>query len=231
MLTISINEPELQHIELIRIALSEESLEARERAIINVKHDVVATRLDVLSRKLGPNWTSDPKNSEFANWVAQSSPQRHEFIYELSQTGRRYEDKWERKLNTAEQIGKMIHLSIREKKYQGVQTIGGILEQVSDQAKELGASGARDTDTLRKIWKMYRGVVHLGMAIDFCDENPNPDMNVLQIAEQFRRCLSENAPKSRSKPYVDPDTQISFAYLSRIWGPRFQDRGLPYDIG
>ncbi|MCZ8151404.1 MAG: hypothetical protein O9292_03255 [Rhodobacteraceae bacterium] len=53
MMTVSINEPELLSIELFRVALSEPEVELREKAIANAKHEVVALRLDALSKRLG----------------------------------------------------------------------------------------------------------------------------------------------------------------------------------
>ncbi|MBQ0717891.1 MAG: hypothetical protein KBT64_11800, partial [Sulfitobacter litoralis] len=60
MLTITINEPELNFIELVRLALSEETKEQRERAIENVKHEAVAARLDLLAAEGGSSWATDP---------------------------------------------------------------------------------------------------------------------------------------------------------------------------
>lgn len=230
MLTIKINEPELNFVELIRLALSEETKEQRESAIKNVKHEVVAARLDLLAAEGGSRWASDPQNANFVQWTIRTSAERREAAYGFSQTARRYEDKNERRLNIAEHVGKLIWLSILEKKFEGVQTEIGILRQVSDDAKSHTVSGARDIDTLRKVWATYKGVVHLGMALDFCEEHPTHQANLLHIAEQYRLALSQNCPKGTSKPYVSPAEQISFVYLSSLKGLRFRDRGLPYDI-
>ncbi len=231
MLTITINEPELNFVELIRLALSEETTEQKERAIKNVKHEAVAARLDLLAAEGGSSWATDPDNAHFVQWTIRTSAERREAAYEFSKTARRYEERNERRLNIAEHIGKLIWLSILDRKFEGVQTEIGILQQVSDDAKSHAVSGARDIDTLRKAWATYRGVVHLGMALDFCEENPNQKMNLLHIAERYRQGLSQNCPKGTSKPYVSPAEQISFVYLSRLKGLRFRDRGLPYDIG
>jgi hypothetical protein len=91
-------------------------------------------------------------------------------------------------------------------------------------------SGARDKDTLRKIWNSYRGVVHLGIAIDYCENHPAQNLHVFHLAELFRKTLSENCPKGTSKPYVDPGEQISFLYISTLSGPRFRNRGLPFGV-
>ena len=162
--------------------------------------------------------------------MAETAGERHEAAFELSQTFNRYEDRNERKLNVAEQIGKLVWLSIQDKKFEGVQTNNGLLKQVQDDARKHDVSGAKDKDTVRKIWNTYRGVVHLGMAIDYCDESPDQNLNVLHVAERFRRDLSQSCPKGTSKPYVDPAEQISFLYISKLWGPRFGDRGLPFDV-
>ena len=231
MLSVAINEPELRSIEYIRIALSEPTPELRAKAIANAKYEVVAFRLEALSDKLGPEWMSDPENSEFVQWIAKSSSERHEASYEFLQTSRQYEERNERKLNVAEHIGKLIWLSIQDNRFEGVQTPEGILKQVSDQAQEYKVSGARDLDTLRGIWNAYLGVVHLGMAIDYCEDNPDHDQNVLFLAENYRLGLSRFCPKGTKKPYVSEREQIMFYYYSNTWGPRFRDRGLPFSIG
>lgn len=231
MLGVPINEPELRSIEYIRIALSELTPELREKAISNAKHEVMAFRLEALSGKLGPEWMSDPKNAEFVQWIAKSSSERHEASYAFLQTARQYEERNERKLNVAEQIGKLIWLSIQDNRFEGVQTPEGILKQVSAQAQEYKVSGARDLDTLRAIWNTYRGVVHLGMAMDYCEDNPDHNQNVLFLAENFRLDLSRFCPKGTKKPYVPEQEQIMFCYYSNTWGPRFRDRGLPFSIG
>ena len=230
MLTVSINEPELFSIELFRVALGEPEAELREKAIANVKHEVVALRLESLSKRLGSSWMSEPQNAEFVQWIARTSSARHEASYEFYQTARRYEERYERKLNVAEHIGKLIWLSIQDERFEGVQTNEGILKQVRDQALENGISGAKDLDVLRTIWKTYRGVVHLGMAIDHCDDSPDPKPHVLHVAENYRRALCHFCPKGTKNPYVSKDEQIRFSYLSDTSGPRFRDRGLPFDI-
>jgi hypothetical protein len=230
MLTVSINEPELLSIDLIRIALSEPTDELREKAVANAKHEVVALRLEALSGSLGTDWMSDPKNADFVQWIAKTSIERHEAGRELSRTARLFEERNERKLNVAEHIGKLIWLSIQDGKFEGVQTDGGILKQVRDVALENAVSGAKDLDVLRAIWKTYRGVVHLGMAMDYCDEQPDPERNVLHVAETYRRGLSLFYPKGTKNPYVPKDAQIMFLYLSKTSGPRFLDRGLPFAV-
>lgn len=230
MLTVSINEPELLSIELIRVALSEPEAELRKKAIANAKHEVVAFRLDSLSKELGTGWMSEPQDAEFVQWIARTSSARHEASYEFSQIFQRYEEQYERKLNVAEHIGKLIWLSIQDEKFEGVQTDEGILKQVREQALEGGISGAKDLDVLRKIWRTYRGVVHLGMAIDYCEDCADPKPHVLHVAENYRRCLSQFCPKGTKKPYVSEDDQIKFLYLSITSGPRFRNRGLPFDV-
>lgn len=230
LLTVYINEPELEAIGLIRMALSEAKMDARMRAINNVKHEVVADRLDSLAGKNDANWASDLNNAEFTQWMIRTGAERRKASLEVSEVLKRYEQENQRRLNVAEHIGKLIWLSILEKKFEGVQTKIGILEQVRDDAKIHSVRGAKDVDTLRKTWAIYRGVVQLGMALDFCEENPNQQMNVLHLAERYRLGLSENLPKSTSKPYVDPDEKISFVYLSKTSGPRFQNLGLSFEV-
>jgi hypothetical protein len=230
VLTVSINEPELLSIELIRVALSEPEAELRKKAIANAKHEVVAFRLDSLSKGLGTGWMSEPQDAEFVQWIARTSSTRHEASYEFSRTCQQYEELTEMWLNAAEQIGKLIWLSIQDKKFEGVQTREGILKQVRDQALENDIRGAKDLDVLRKAWGTYRGVAHLGMAIDYCEECPDPKPHVLHVAENFRLCLSQCYPKGTKKPYVSEEDQIKFVYSSMASGPRFRNRGLPFDV-
>jgi len=231
MREICLNEPELKHVELIRVALSEQSTELRKRAIKNVKHDVVAGRLELLFEEIGSVGASDPDNAKFMQWAATTSGQRSEAAFEFSETGRRYESKNERKLNIAEEVGILVFSTIRDQRFRGVHTRGGIFEQVRDQAELESVRGAKDKDVLRELWQIYKGVVHLGMAIKYREENPDQHFAVLELAELYRKTLSENCPKGTNKPYVDPGEQFSFVYLSRISGPRFENRGLPFEVG
>jgi hypothetical protein len=230
MIEVAINEFDLKFIDLVRVALSEETTDLREHAIINVKHDVVTGRIDLLMQNLGSKWRFDPANFGFLQWVAMTAAQRTEAAFEFSETGKRYEAKNERKINIAEYIGRVIYLSIKDKKFEGVQARGGILEQVRDVAKAEGINGARDKDVIREVWKTYRGVVHLGMALDYFEDSPEQGLNVLHLDEEFRLCLSQNCPKGTKAPYVDPVSQISFLYISKLWGPRYGNRGLTFDV-
>lgn len=228
MRIVRINQRELQSIHYIRVALSEGTAELREKAVTNAKHEIVAFELAALSERYGKAWTSDPENETLVKWVAQTSAERHEAIYEFSQTGRRYEETNERRLNVAEHIGKQVWLTILENRFEGVQTEDGLLKRVSDQARDLKIRGAQDKDTLREIWKAYRGVVHLGMALDYFDDYPESEQNVLHLAEDYRQGLSRFCPKGTKAPYVSENEQVKFVYCSITSGPRFRNRGLPY---
>uniref|UniRef100_UPI00248FA41A hypothetical protein n=1 Tax=Litoreibacter halocynthiae TaxID=1242689 RepID=UPI00248FA41A len=204
MITIPIDQSELLSIELIRMALSEESQDARVKAVKAVKHDIVATRVALLTDRYGPDWTHEPENADLVRWIADSAAERHEAVHEFSEVKTRYEAKHEKKLNVAEHTGKLIWHSIQDGKFEGVQTPNGILQQVQDAGREENIRGAKDKDVIRKNWSTYRGVAHIGMAIDFCESNPSRKNDILKIAEQVRRSLSQNCPKGTSKPYVDP---------------------------
>lgn len=216
MLEIPIDASEIPFMWLFRVALSEESDALRKQAIQNVKHEAMGSLLQELPNVVGEDWVSDPGVSELVQWVAKTSGQRHEAIYAFGETVRRYEEKNERKLNIAEEIGNMIWVSIQDKMFEGVQTRTGILAQLRDQAIASGLRGARDKDTVRKIWDTYRGVVHVGMALTYCEDNPDPNLNVLHVAERFRRDLSQHCPRGTSSPYVNPKRQISFYYSSML---------------
>ena len=231
MFRVSINEADGLYLELFRIALSAEDSKARIEALRYVKHVVVAERLKVLSESEGPGWPSEPYNQPLVTWTAQTAVERDDAMYEFSRVSRTYEDRNERRLNIAEHAGKLVYLSILEGKRQGVQTPAGILHQVTLAGKQHGIRGAKDKDTVRKSWGAYRGVVHLGMAMDFCQDQAVLPEEVLFLAEKIRRALSETCPKGTSDPYVPREEQIYFNYESDIWGPRFRNRGLPYSVG
>lgn len=175
---------------------------------------MVALGIATLGDNLGAGWISHPPNHVVAQWIAETSIDRHEGGHDFAQTGWRYDERNERRLNIAEHIGKLVLISILEKKFEGVQTDQGLLKQLSDHAREHNISGAKDLDTLRAIWKMYRGVVHLGMAIDFCEDYPDHTLSVLDLAETTRQKLSHFCPKGTKKPYVDESEQIMFSHYS-----------------
>lgn len=213
---------------LFRVALSEENTQLRERAIRNVRHDVVAGRLEQLFKDVETEETID---ASFFRWVATTSVLRNEAAHEFAETNSRYQAKNEQRLNIAEEIGFVVFETIRVKKNSGVHTPGGIFEQVREKIQKVGGvHGAKDKDVLRMLWATYKGVVHLGMAITFLEQNPDQQTNVLHAAEFFRKILSENCPKGTRKPYVQTSEQINFIYISNIKGPRFRNRGLSYDV-
>ncbi|PTX72912.1 hypothetical protein [Sulfitobacter mediterraneus] len=213
MAIIPINEPELLSLEFFRVALSEDTHEARMRGIDVMRQEVVSMGLP--NFPIGRRDAEQKRNRpEFVQWVAETSAARYDAAHECAGIIGRYERKNERKLNVAEEIGKLVWDSIQSQRFQGLHVTGGILEQVRDLAKALGISGARDKDTLRKIWSCYRGVVHLGMAMDYLEDNPETDLHLLHIAERFRKGLSQNCPKGKCKPYVAISEQISFLYIS-----------------
>lgn len=227
---VTINEQELFFLDLFRIALSAETLVARLEALRWVKHEVIAARLQNLSEKGPSGWEADPRNQDLVQWVAATAGERGDAIYEFSRISRRFDERNERRLNVAEQAGKMIGLSIDDGKFEGVQTDHGILHQVTVIGRDQKVRGAKDGDTVRKSWGCYRGVVHLGMAMDICEENSGAFAEALFMAEHFRLMLSRTCPKGTSQPYVPPDEQISFVYESEAYGPRFLNRGLPFYV-
>lgn len=225
-----LNEPEIRYAELFRVALSEPDHEARLAAIRNVRFEVADIRVGQLTIDFDEHWPEDPRNAALVRWFLTSQTKRQEAAFAFSELGKRYEENYQRPMNIAEHIGHRIFEAVQDKKFTGVQTDTGILSQVREEAKSENISGARDQDTLRKIWNRYRGVVHFGMAIGYLEDNPDQNFNLLYLASLFQKVLSENCPKGTRKPYVDPKDQISFIGLSRVYGPRFLDRGLPFDV-
>jgi hypothetical protein len=193
-----------------------------------VRHDVSANRLDLLFQSLPYRQMAGPEDYRFLRWVAETASQRHEAALKLMDVERRFQKVTQRKLSIAEVIGLSVFMSVREGEFKGIHVEGGILARVSDEAREASVRGGRDMDTLRKIWNIYRRVVHLGMAITYLEDNPDQRWDILQLAEMFRAVLRENCPKGTNKPYVLPAEQIEFVYGSRAYGPRYRDQGLPF---
>ena len=225
-----INEEEAFFLESFRVALSAETMEERLKAIRCVKHDVIGVRLSNLSDGWSSGWEKDPENRELVEWAAQTAGERSDAIYEFSQVARRYDDKTELRLNIAEQVGEMIWLSIIDGEFKGVQTKDGILYQVTQIARKNAVTGAKDHDKVRERWGQYRGVVHLGMAMNICEERAASPADALLMAEHFHFCLLRECPKGQTKPYVPLEEQISFVYGATTYGPRFRNRGLPFTV-
>ena len=183
MLTVSVNEVEGLFLEQLRIALSAEDHESRVAALRCLKHVVIADRLRALTDSEGVDWASEPENQTLAIWTAQTAADRDEAIHEFSRIARTYDDRNERRLNIAEHTGKLVYLSILEGKREGVQTPAGILYRVTLAGREYGVSGARDKDTVRRSWGAYRGIVHLGIAMDYFEDQTVPSHQVLFTAE------------------------------------------------
>lgn len=202
---VPLNELECECLQLFRMALSEETEEDRIRAIDIMRHEVVSISLG----NFPVDKSSHPK---FVQWVAETAQSRYDAAHNLHGIARRYEGYNERKLNIAEYIGKCVCDSIQAERFQGVQVKGGLLEQTQDYTKQNKISGGRDLDVLRRTWNTYRGVVHLGMAMDYCEDHPETTWHVLDLAETFRTKLSSNCPKGTSSPYVNPEAQISFLF-------------------
>ena len=161
---VAINEIEFGFIQLFRIALSAPTHDERLAAIRYVRHDVIGCRLQEINTNPGPDWVHHPHNRKLHDWVGSTAGLREDAIYEFSRVWRAYEDKYERPLNVAEQIGKMICISIHDGKFEGVQTKDGILYQLGVQGRGYSIRVAKDKDSIRKAWRDYRGVVHLGIA-------------------------------------------------------------------
>lgn len=204
---VRLNEPQCAALGLFRMALSEATAADRLSAIEVMRHEVVSMGLE----SFPITQASSPK---FVRWAATTAQPRYEAAHAFHEIAQRYNSKNERQLKIAEYIGKKVWDSIETGKFQGVQVAGGLLEQTSEYAREMGVRGAKDLDVLRKIWKRYRGVVHLGMAMDYVEEHPETRVHVLHLAERIRLGLSTNCPKGTSIPYVDPQEQISFLYVS-----------------
>lgn len=236
MISVPLNERELHAIDMVRMALSEETNDERLESIRVVKLDVASMRLEELNDTQYRGWQGDSRNTELIRWVTDTSSERHEAAIELAVLDQRFQRSNQRALNVAEEVGFFVRLSIRDGRYQGVQTKGGLIEQVTEIGRGANVRGAKDHDTVRKAWMRYRGVVHLGLALNEFEERfkrsiPKENLHeLLFLAEEIRVMLSETCPKGWKDPYVPQEEQISFVYKSSIYGPRFLNRGLPFDV-
>ncbi len=214
METVFINNMQLQSIEMFRIALSAADNRKRLQALDNLKQEVAAQVDELYLGGRSEEWISSPANADFFRRSAFNAPARRTAAAEFAQTEREYEDNGRRrkemKLNIAEYIGTRVWQTIRDGKFEGLQTDIGILEQVRHSAKKEKIFGAQDRDTLRKTWGRYRGVVHLGMALDLHEGSDLPLSVTLSFAEEIRVALSYHCPRGTKKPYVDEGEQISF---------------------
>lgn len=212
---IALNEPEMIGLGLFRMALSETTDEARLAAIKAVRSEIVSNGLEAFPIHKDSEGRLN-RHPRFIEWTAMNAVAMNQAIQTVGEVEQRYNDKQGRRLSIAEEIAKLVVSSVLDQKFLGMQVQGGILDCMRHIAKEQKISGARDHDTLRKIWGTYRGVVHLGLAIDWCEENPEADHHVLHVAERYQRILSENSPGGKGPPYVSPDDQFSFLYVSNI---------------
>ena len=209
MYQVRLREWDLTHIEMIRIALSEETDQARLEAIQNVRQEVDAQSIKIF-RDDEVFWPAIKRHPKTIEWIADTSPDRHDAGSAIAELFERYEKRNERHLNIAERIGKAVFSTIEDNEFRGLQTESGILKMVSDEARDLKLHGARDKDVVRKIWTTYRGVVHLGMALDDLYDNPDQDFQLLQKAEFYREHLATNRPRNATEPYVSPEVQFQF---------------------
>jgi hypothetical protein len=195
-------------IEMFRAALSEETMIKRLQAIEFVGEDQTTHILSYLNDKfqvLRPN----SNNADFISWVASTSFARTDAAFEVANLIQRYKGR-ERMLNVAEAVGDQIISSIQNNEFAGVGTPRGVFSRVCEEARACDIYGAKDHDTVREHWQTYKGVVHLGMALAYVEENPDQGFDVFQLAESYRSWLSENFPRKTKKPYVDSEVQISF---------------------
>ena len=209
-----ISTAKISHLGILRVTLSEPTPASRLRAIQNAPHEAQANLIGIFVRD-ERRWDLGLFiNLVIHDWIAETAEKRHEAIWELGQTFQRFEERNERKLNIAEELDFHIIDTIRTGKLEEVQTKTGILARVQDQARREGVRSGKDKDTVRKLWNSYRGIVHLGMALDHCENHVGQQLSVLTVAEDFRKQLSESCPKRTSEPYVDSSEQIKFILKS-----------------
>lgn len=209
MFDIRLRGQDLSYIRMFRVALSEETDQARLEAIQNVRQEVDAQSIKIF-RDDELFWPAIKRHPRTIEWIAETSPDRHDAGSAIAELLERYEKRNERHLDIAERIGNAVFSTIKDKEFRGLQTKSGILKMVSDEARDLKLHGGRDKDVVRKIWTTYRGVVHLGMALDYLYDNPDQDFQLLQKAEFYREQLATNRPRNATEPYVSPEVQFQF---------------------
>lgn len=116
-----------------------------------------------------------------------------------------------KQLFQAETICLRIWDNIRTGKEQGVYSARtGVIAVLSEELRARNIRGGRDTDTLRKYWKVYRGVAHFGAGLRVAKmEGIEPSAGV-EIGEEIRFALSNNCPPQRNDPFVPEEQQIIF---------------------
>ncbi|MBT0958207.1 hypothetical protein IV417_12485 [Alphaproteobacteria bacterium KMM 3653] len=215
MIKVEISEAGFQVIGELRIALSAETVEDRLKAMEHVQHRFIRSLVENAHSKFGAEWEKIPSMSALAAKVSKSYVQSASTEDIFSDVFHQYEKKNHRGLMVAEQVGQMVFFSIVDRKLEGLHRDGKIIDQVCQQGRARDVPGAKDKDTVRKSWMKYKGVVHLGMALNDAEElKITRAKDVLGMAEEMRLMLCSNCPKGTSEPYVNQDDQISFVYKS-----------------
>lgn len=209
---VHLNDSDLEAILLFRVAISEDTMEARTSAISGLREVLTSDLIEYLGERPSVLESATKQVKDLHRFVFETSKVRREGENRFKRAGLRYDAKNERRLNVAECIGRLVWDTIKAGEFRGLHTSGGILASTMQIGHDAGVSGAKDKDTVRKLWKTYRGVVHLGMAINFCEEEGIGGVSVMEVAEEMRFQLSNNCPKGTKKPYVAEADQMKFVY-------------------
>lgn len=128
----------------------------------------------------------------------------------IGQVEARFKRTQGRHLCIAEDIGQLALNSIADGEFRGVRTDTGLIESYCHDARKKGARGATDRKSVEGIWTKYRGVVHLGLVIDYLERIGDSLDEVFKKAWYFALLLASGYPKGTGKPYVPPDEKINF---------------------
>ncbi len=165
MLTVQLDHPLTDTLPLYRIACRPQGSEKRFEALDGLQALLSMWKTESMTKSVF--WATgviavDPdmgriltdQQGEIARGVLNFQNARNEFNQSNN-----------KRLQTAEEIGAKAWCSIREGTNRGVFSRTGIIEDTSHCHRKLNIRGGRDTDTLRRNWKEYKGVVHLGVAL------------------------------------------------------------------
>ncbi|UWR21291.1 hypothetical protein [Sulfitobacter sp. S190] len=212
--TVYFNNFEIRYLEMFYVALSEPTHDLRMRAIANVRHEVEAETDSFLVEDHAAGRIKVPSIDEHYKKMALAARKRDVAKRCLFETEARFTGSGkasnQRRLETADLIGMKILTSILDKKYDGVYSETGILQQVREQSIRENLNVFKDHDSLRKIWKQYRGIVHLSIALGLEEDRSTGRREVIKVAEAYRQILSSSCPRGTQTPYVALSEQILF---------------------
>lgn len=208
-------EVELGVLQLYRAALSKKGKQARCEALEGLTKKLDAERLGALQNSKFANVGLVATSDDFNRTIATEYVENTKKISAFDRALEAFEKpRGKLPLFAAETIAREIWRSVVEGKNVGVFSRRGIIERLTDQARVQGLQGVKDKDVLRRHWKEYKCVAHLGAGLQIGEHHNLDPIASLGVAEEVRYVLSNECPKGTSKPYVEEEEQISFVFRS-----------------